>query len=104
MPGVMKKLSVILLSALMLSSLQYANAAEQDEVTFAVIQDNRMSVLTELWEQPLQYLPTNRDGFREDRPENQLVRYDFLCFGSRGDDGGFRGLRQARAENLPGRS
>ena len=56
MPGVMKKLSVILLSALMLSSLQYANAAEQDEVTFAVIQDNRMSVLTELWEQPLQYL------------------------------------------------
>ena len=56
MPGVIKKLTVILLSALMLSSLQLANADEQNEVTFAVIQDNRMSVLTELWEQPLQYL------------------------------------------------
>ena len=56
MPGVIKKLTVILLSALMLSSLQFANAEEQNEVTFAVIQDNRMSVLTELWEQPLQYL------------------------------------------------
>ena len=52
----MRKFSVIVLSALMLSSLQCANAEEQNEVTFAVIQDNRMSVLTELWEQPLQYL------------------------------------------------
>ena len=34
----MRKFSVIVLSALMLSSLQCANAEEQNEVTFAVIQ------------------------------------------------------------------
>ena len=58
-----RKLSAVLLSTLMLLlsastllPLKYAEAAEQNEVTFAVIQDNRMSVLTELWEQPLQYI------------------------------------------------
>lgn len=47
---------MVLLSGSTLLPLQYAEAAEQNEVTFAVIQDSRMSVLTELWEQPLEYL------------------------------------------------